>query len=141
MDNGRKDLYINEAINIAEVILRKEVVFIVAEFPKIDFVLAYRNTNFQPWVAAWGYHNGSNSWSQGYYFETITEAMKYIQNLLDEDSGRIPYMRLDEIASKAIDGLFEDDPYEARIYCDETLELEDNEKEYFGITEKESDYL
>lgn len=108
-----------------------ESYIIVAEFPEIDYVLAYRGGKYEPWVAAWGY-NGKNCWTQGHYFATINGAMKYIQYLKD----KIPYERMDELASKAIDGLFENDPYEAETYCEETLELTDYEREYFGIKDK-----
>lgn len=108
-----------------------ESYIIVAEFPEIDYVLAYRGGKYEPWVAAWGY-NGKNCWTQGHYFATINGAMRYIQYVLD----KIPYERMDELASKAIDGLFENDSYEAEKYCEETLELTDYEREYFGIKDK-----
>lgn len=49
----------------------------------------------------------------------------------------IPKERMAEIASKAIDGLIEDDVEQARIYINDTLELSDSEKEYFGVSELE----
>ena len=58
-----------------------EVNLIVAEFPEIDYVLVRRNTNFQSWVAAWGYNEEKQCWSQGHYFCTIEEAMRYILDL------------------------------------------------------------
>lgn len=45
----------------------------------------------------------------------------------------ISYERLSEIASLAIDGLIQDGKDEAMEYFDETMELSDEEKEYFGI--------
>ena len=50
------------------------------------------------------------------------------------------FLRLEEIASKAIDGLFEFDADEAKYYCEEELELNKEEREYFCIAEKESAY-
>ena len=38
----------------------EETVMIVAEYPEIDYVLAYRGGKYQPWVAAWAY-NGKSS--------------------------------------------------------------------------------
>ena len=111
-----------------------ESVIILKEYPEINYVLAYRKSSIQPWVAAWAY-NGKNSWGQGHYFADIIDAIEYIRTV----QGKINYYRMDEIASKAIDGLFEDDPYEAKIYCEETLELTEEEKEYFGISEKEEE--
>ena len=112
-----------------------ETVVIVKEYPEIDYVLAYRGGTFQPWVAAWSYHKENNSWGQGHYFEELEDAIEYIRTI----KGKPNWYRLDEIASKAIDGLFEDDPYEARIYCEDTLELDEEEMEYFGISEKEEE--
>lgn len=111
-----------------------DMYLVIAEFPEIDYALIYRYTNHQPWVAAWGLENikRGESWAQGHYFETINGAMTWIQNKMD----KIPRCRMEEIASKAIDGLFEDDPYEAEIYCEETLELTDYEREFFGIADK-----
>lgn len=45
--------------------------------------------------------------------------------------------RLEEIASKAIDGLIEDGVDEALEFFDESLELTEEEKEYFGVAELE----
>lgn len=83
----RTDYYIQDVIKESELYAGTHVMFIVAEFPKINYVLAYRNSNFQPWVAAWDYHNGSRTWGQGHYFETIEGAMGHIQKLLDEERG------------------------------------------------------
>ena len=107
---------------------------VVAEFPEIDYALIYRGTKYEPWVAAWGLENikRGESWAQGHFYETINGAMKWIQSKMD----KIPRCRMEEIATKAIDGLFEDDPYEAEIYCEETLELTEYEREFFGISEK-----
>lgn len=41
--------------------------------------------------------------------------------------------RLIEIASLAIDGLVQDDADEARVYFDETMQLTDSEKLFFGV--------
>jgi hypothetical protein len=113
---------------------RDDLYMIVAEFPEIDYALIYRGTRTNPWVAAWGLKNinQGKSWSQGHYFATIEGAIEYIQGL----KNGIPYCRMEEIASKAIDGLFEDEPYEAEIYCEETLELTNYEREFFGIADK-----
>lgn len=112
----------------------RDVMIIVEEFPEIDYVLAYRGGNFEPWCVGYGY-NGKDCWGQGNYFATLSGAMKYILSKLD----KIPYNRMSEIASLAIDGLFEDDAYEAKIYCEDTLELTEYEEEYFGISEKEDE--
>ena len=103
---------------------------LVAEFPKVDYVLIYRSTT-DDWIAAYHYDSETKSWAQGHYFEKIEDAMRWIQNKIDV----VPFLRLEEIASKAIDGLIEDDPYEAAVYFENELELTEDEIEYFGVTE------
>lgn len=134
----RHDYSIEEARNTMETLTPDcdESVLIVAEYPEIDYVLAYRGSKYQPWVAAWAY-NGKSSWGQGHYFANLMDAIEYIRT----KQGKINYYRMSEIASKAIDGLFEDDAYEAKIYCEEELELTEEENEYFGISEKEEEEL
>lgn len=135
---GRIDYGIEEARATMENVASgcDESYIIVDTFPEIDYVLAYRGGSYQPWVAAWGY-NGKNGWQQGHYYETLEEAMEWIRS----KQGKPNWYRLDEIASKAIDGLFEYDAYEAKIYCEETLELTEEEMEYFCISEKEEEDL
>lgn len=58
-----------------------EAVLIVAEFQDIDYVLAYRGGRYQPWVAGWGYIPERKAWSQGHYFGTIEDAMRYILDM------------------------------------------------------------
>lgn len=108
-----------------------KTVLIVAEYPDINYVLAYRGGKYQPWVAAWSYKKESNSWGQGHYFERLESAIEYIRM----KQGRPTYYRLEEIATKAIDGLIEDDPYEAEEYLKDEMEITFEEAEYFGIAE------
>ena len=132
----RYDFGINDTLKITEKATKMtfgncdETVIIVESFPEIDYVLAYRGGSYEPWVAAWGY-NGKNCWSQGHYFNDFLKAVRWIQNKIDT----VPFLRLEEIASKAIDGLIEDDPYEAAEYFENELELTPEEIEYFGIVE------
>lgn len=132
----RYDFGINDALKVTEKVTEKvtnncdETVFIVEEFPEIDYVLAYRGGKFQPWVAAWGY-NGKNAWSQGHYFADLMDAIEYIRT----KQGKINYYRMDEIATKTIDKLIENDPYEAEEFFKEELDLDDEEIEYFCIRE------
>lgn len=143
----RYDLNLNDALKVTEkatdMVFKNcdETVFIVEKFPEIDYVLAYRGGDYQPWVAAWGY-NGKNSWSQGHYFDTLEKAMEYIRT----KQGKPNWYRMDEIASKAIDGLIEDDPYEAEEYLRNEIEITEEEAKYFCIVdtmkmyEKEDSY-
>lgn len=128
----RHDYSIEEARNTMETLTADcdESVLIVAEYPEIDYVLAYRGGKYQPWVAAWAY-NGKNSWGQGHYFEKLEDAIEYIRQV----QGKPNWYRLDELASKAIDGLIEDDPYEAAEYFENEMEMTPEEVEYFCIGE------
>lgn len=47
----------------------------------------------------------------------------------------VGFNRLEEIASKAIDKLIEDDSYEAEEFLSNEIEITDEEAEYFGISE------
>lgn len=52
--------------------------------------------------------------------------------------------RLIEIATEALYGLIEDDAEQAKIFFEETLDLDEKEKEFFGVehlwNEEENDY-
>ena len=128
----RHDYSIEEARNTMETLTADcdESVLIVAEYPEIDYVLAYRGGKYQPWVAAWAY-NGKSSWGQGHYFEKLEDAIEYIRQV----QGKPNWYRLDELASKAIDGLIEDDPYEAAEYFENEMEMTPEEIEYFCIAD------
>ena len=52
---------------------------IVEEFPEIDYVLIYRGTRYEPWVAAWAYNKEGKYWGQGHYFSDIRDAMAWIE--------------------------------------------------------------
>lgn len=105
---------------------------VVAEFPTIDYALIYRGGSCCPWVAAWCLRKEHNCWSQGHYFENVNEAMKHIQSKLDT----IPYNRMNEIASKAIDVLKEN---ELLADLDYEVDLEEKEREWFGLLENDED--
>lgn len=126
---SKKVVYANEVVKENT---DMETVVVIEEYPDIDYTLLRRDASFQPYVAAWGLNKETGNWNQGHYFEDLFDALNYIRT----KRGKISYWRMDEIASKAIDGLFEDDPWEAEIYCEDTLELDDDEKEYFGINNK-----
>ena len=72
------------------------------------------------------------AWTTGYYSNIFAFA-KAITNY--DKEGVIGFYRMSEIASKAIDGLIEDDPYEAAKYFENEIEMTDEEIEYFGIAE------
>lgn len=51
---------------------------IIEEFPDIDYVLVYRDTTYQPWVAAWLYDKEKQTWQQGHYFCKFEDAVTHI---------------------------------------------------------------
>lgn len=77
-----------------------------------------------------------SQWDHGTYLyslESLARAILYCEK-------PIGYDRMSEIASKAIDGLREDDEETAREYLMEEVELDEAELEYFGLEEwKEED--
>ena len=105
-----------------------ETYVIIGEFPKINYTLIYRGTTYDPWIVAYGYNKENRCWDQGRYYEKLEDAMAFISDRLRP----IPYERMSEIASKAIDGLIEDDDLDC---IEEELDLDNDERDYFGITE------
>ena len=125
--NERIDVNIKDVVNTKA----SESYVVINEYPDIDYVLVYRGGTCQPWVAAWGYNKEKSYWNQGHYFNTLEDAIEYIRF----KQGIPNWHRMSEIASKAIDGLIEDDPYEAETYLSEEVELSYEECVYFGIDE------
>lgn len=58
---------------------------IVAEFPEINYALIYRQSKYEPWVAAYGLIRESKCWCQGHYFVSLEGAMEYILSLKKGD--------------------------------------------------------
>lgn len=63
---------------------------IVTEYKDINYTLIYRNTDFQPWIVAYGYIPEKHAWSSGHYFQNIEDATAFIQNAKHQ----VPYDRL-----------------------------------------------
>jgi hypothetical protein len=75
-------------------------------------------------------------WDYGHYFPTIEGAMNgWNMKVLD----RPTYDRLSELATLFKDGLVEDDEETAMEYFENTCEMTDDEMEYFGLKESESE--
>lgn len=111
---------------------------VIANLGKLDdqrTALIIDNEAF-PFFIVNGYNGeteGDNlwAWTVGYY-DDIFKFAKAITNYCKEGVG---WYRLDEIAAKAIDGLIEDDPYEAEEYLRNEIEITYEEAVYFGIGE------
>jgi hypothetical protein len=103
---------------------------LVEEFKEINYALIYRGGDI-PWVAAYGYDKATQSWAQGHYFNDFLSAVRYIQNIKDT----VPFLRLEEIATKTMDKLIEIDWQEAEEFLKDELDLTETEVDYFGLTE------
>lgn len=91
----------------------------------------------------------NQQWVQGYYYthwntneivkqRMLSAALEYFRTLTEENY--IPRCRIEELATKFKDGLLEVDKDFAMEYFDSECEMEDYEKEFFGIkTESEED--
>lgn len=71
------------------------------------------------------------AWTVAYY----DKLMDFAKAITNYDKSGIGWYRMSEIASMAIDGLVKDDPYEAREYLENEIELSIDEALYFGVGE------
>lgn len=102
--------------------------FLIAEYGQ--YAVIKRDTDFEPYVVAWCLQD-DGMWEHGHYFSDLFDAVDYAKSQADE--GRISYNRMSEIATKAIDGLFEDDSESAYEYCKDEIEMTEEEMDYFGV--------
>lgn len=101
-------------------------VLVLEKGKRTEFVLADGYDPEAPEGSQWG------SGTYLYSLESLARAILYYEK-------PIGYDRMSEIASKAIDGLREDDEESARDYLMEEVELDEAELEYFGLEEWEED--
>lgn len=112
---------------------------VIANLGKIDdrhTALIIDNEHF-PYYIVNGYNGnteGDDLWvNTTKYFDNLFDFARAITNYTE---GKIGYDRLDEIASKAIDGLIEADVYGAEDWLREEVDLTDEEVDYFCIVEQ-----
>lgn len=95
----------------------------------------------EPFVVACGVNKKDGEvidWAFGHYFDDLFNATDFARS---RGKGNMQYPRLEEIASKAIDGLVEDDEDTAYEYFANEMEMDSHEAEYFGLnTELLDDY-
>ena len=87
----------------------------------------------EPFVVACGVRKQDSEvidWDFGHYFGELFNAVDFARS---RGTGRMQYPRLEEIASKAIDGLVEDDEENAYEYFANEMEMDSHEAEYFGL--------
>ena len=73
-------------------------------------------------------------WDFGHYFDDLFDATNYARTRLELYHPN--YYRLCEIASKAIDGLIEDDEETAYEYLAREVEIDSHEADYFGLNKE-----
>ena len=88
----------------------------------------------EPFVVACGVNKDKagevTDWDFGHYFGDLFNATDFARS---RGTGYMQYLRLEEIASKAIDGLVEDDEDNAYEYFANEMEMDSHEAEYFGL--------
>lgn len=91
----------------------------------------------EPFVAACGVNKDKDGevidWEFGHYFGDLFNATDFARS---RGTGYMQYPRLEEIASKAIDGLVQDDEESAYEYFANEIEMDSHEAEYFGLNEE-----
>ena len=91
-------------------------------------------TVIEPFVAACGVNKDKDDevidWDYGHYFSDLFSATDFARS---RGEGYMQYPRLEEIASKAIDGLVQDDEDSAYEYFASEIEMDSHEAEYFGL--------
>ena len=83
-------------------------------------------------------------WAFGHYFDDLFNATDYarVSGKRMDDIQAIQFCRLEEIASKTIDGLIQDDEETAYEYFASEVEMDSHEAEYFGLDkEKLEEYI
>lgn len=106
---------------------------IIADLGKVTKnknLIVIEKANHLEYVIARNYNADEGSWASGEYYyslDGIAEAILYYKRLMG-------YMRLQEIAEKAMSYMNENDLLEDFLE-DTGIDLDEEEKEYFGIEE------
>ena len=101
-------------------------------------VLVTEKANGIEFVVASGYdptQPEGSQWEHGTYLNTVRD----LANVITYTDMPIGYGRLVEIASKAIDGLRDNDEDEALEYCQDEIDMDEDELEFFGFELKENE--
>lgn len=112
-------------------------------------LIEYQKAGRTEWNVALNYDQENKSWDSGNYCYSLESALatclmkmnstaikSYYQRDV-EDKTEMTYDRLTELATLFKDGLIEDDRESAMEYFDVYCEMDDKEKEFFGIKESE----
>ena len=91
----------------------------------------------EPFVVACGINKDKDSevidWDFGRYFDDLFRATDFARS---RGTRYMQYPRLEEIASKAIDGLIQDDEESAYEYFANEIEMDSHEADYFGLNKE-----
>ena len=93
----------------------------------------------EPFVVACGVNKQNGEvmdWDFGHYFGDLFNATDFARS---RGTGYMQYPRLEEIASKAIDGLIQDDEDSAYEYFANEIEMDSHEADYFGLNNERLD--
>ena len=123
-----------------EVIMEKKEYALITRGEKLKEYAVVNGLNKEKGEWAWT----CAYWAYEYAGETMGNPALALASAVDyfrmrTEDKYISRARLEELATLFKDGLICDDEYEAMIYFDETCEMEDYEKEFFGIEESEDD--
>lgn len=92
----------------------------------------------EPFVVAFGANKDKDGeiidWDFGHYFDDLFEAVNFART--KTETYHPNFHRLCEIASKAIDGLVEDDTETAYEYFANEIEMDSHEADYFGLNKE-----
>ena len=99
-----------------------------------DIILLQKADHYE-FVLATNYDKETQSWGSGTYIYDIEDLARAILYA----NMPIGYDRMCEIASKAIDGLRENDEDAAQEYCREEIDMDYDERKFFGLTESEDE--
>lgn len=69
-----------------------------------DYILIKRNSDYQPFVAAWApeFYNGKLTWGQGHYFDTEDSAREYFNQKALRECGKKEIKEAEEVSEWAI---------------------------------------
>ena len=100
---------------------------LLEDYPSINYAVVYRPHGVQKFAAVWYpcIDCDEISWSQGHYFDTLRECMKYIEGVFTEK------------CSEAIDLIRE---YYVDEYCDSVIDISDETRIPLAYTEYEDGY-
>ena len=118
-------------------------------FEKGDYALVKRGSEMTQYAVVYDLDNANKCWgcTVGYTdfgkYSSLTE-IEALQDMIElfrmrTEENYITRCRLEELATQFKDGLIVDDEESAMEYFDEVCEMEDYEKEFFGI-EMENEY-